>query len=90
MSLSTRLTRAGLAFLVLGAIATVVPSTGVASADGLNCSSGTNGAAIAAGVLGAGVIYGATSGLFVAGSNDKKKKNSQLDTFTYPADVTPK
>ncbi|HEY3329588.1 MAG TPA: hypothetical protein VGK19_06165 [Capsulimonadaceae bacterium] len=85
MSLSTRLTRAGLALLVFGALSAVLPSTAVSYAATTKCSDNNAGPAIAAGVLGGGIIYGATSGLFAAG-NDKKKKNQATDTFVYHGD----
>ena len=98
MSLSTRLTRVGLTLLVFGALSAVLPTTAISYASSGPCpgsSSGgdtkilgltSDGQKFAAGVLGAGVIYGATSGLFVAGGNDKKKKNSKLDHYVYHGD----
>ncbi len=100
MSLSTRFARVGLSALVIGALAAIMPSTGTAYAvsavDSKGCpttldnSSGTNGANIAAGVLGAGTIYAASSGLLAAGSNDKRKKGDKLDKFVYDNATGPK
>lgn len=101
MKLSPRLTRAGLAFLVFGMLASTLPS-GNGLVFAANCPSpsgggGNNtGAVVAAAAVGGGLfaLSRTGGGLFpYAPGRKKKKRNHQeeqfnrLDRFTRPSDA---
>jgi len=74
MSLSMRLTRAGLALLVFGAICAVLPSTPITYASTNQCTSPNNDAVIITGVTAAGV---GGYEFFIAGAKRRKHHHDQ-------------
>jgi len=60
MSLSTRLTRAGLALLVFGVLSAVLPSTAATYAASNQCSSSSNNVSEADVAIGVVVVGGVT------------------------------